>query len=323
MAVPVPEWRRRLTAPWTDRSGKFSLLKAAFLVLVVAPGAWLAIQFFRGELQPLPEMAIVRETGLWAIRFLMLTLAVTPLRKILAWPKLISVRRMLGIAALAYTSLHMLAWIADLAYDWGTVGSEIVMRLYLTVGTVALVIMIPLGVTSTDAMVRRLGGPRWRLLHMLIYGVGVLAILHFYLLLEKLTTPEAQVLVGLFVWMMAWRLLKAWRGTVTPVLAATLAVASGFATMGIEILYYEIFTTLDAARYLWAANWTLDGGLRAGWIVMAAGIFLAGIAWWRARPSRRAGRPDRHFLGPLALPRARVLHPPRSVPLASPGRVSV
>jgi len=282
---PAPEWKRRLTAPWSERGGRFSILKATVLVLVVAPGVYLAIQLFRGELQPLPETAIVRETGLWAIRFLMLTLAVTPLRTILSWPKLISVRRMLGIATLAYSSLHMLAWIADLAYDWGVVGSEIVLRLYLTVGTIALVIMVPLGITSTDAMVRRLGGQKWRRLHQLVYIVGVLAILHFYLLLEKLTTPEAQVLVGLFVWMMGWRLLQAWRGKITPLLAAGLAVASGLATMQIEILYYELFTTLDATRWIWAANWTLDGGLRAGWIVMATGFVLAGIAWWRGRPS--------------------------------------
>lgn len=288
MAGPVasvPDWKRRLTAPWSERGGRFSKLKAAILALVVAPGVYLAIQLFRGELQPLPETAIVRETGLWAIRFLMLTLAVTPLRKILSWPKLISVRRMLGLATLAYSSLHMFAWIADLAYDWGVVGSEIVLRLYLTVGTIALVIMIPLGITSTDAMVRRLGGQKWRRLHQLVYIVGVLAILHFYLLLEKLTTPEAQVLVGLFVWMMGWRLLEAWRGKITPLLAAGLAVASGLATMEIEILYYELFTTLDATRWIWAANWTLDGGLRAGWIVMATGFVLAGISWWRGRSS--------------------------------------
>lgn len=285
--VSRPEWQRRLYAPWCERNGDFSPLKAAVLAAVIAPGAWLLVQLLRGELLPLPETAITRETGLWAIRFLMLTLAITPLRKILGWSKLISVRRMLGIAALVYTALHMAAWIADLAFDWGNVASEIVLRLYLTVGTLALVIMIPLGVTSTDAMVRRLGGRRWRRIHQLIYGVGVLAILHFYLLLEKLTTPEAQILVGLFVWMMAWRLLQTWRGAIGLPMALGLAVAAGFATMGIEILYYEMFTTLDAARWVWAANWSLEGGLRAGWIVMMTGVALAAVAWWRGRPARR------------------------------------
>lgn len=283
MAAPAQSGAlRRLTAPWTERNGRFSPLKAAVLVLVAAPGLWLLVQWGRGELGPLPYTAVIRDTGLWAIRFLFLTLAVTPLRKILAWPKLLSVRRMLGIAAFVYTAAHLIAWIADQAFQWGVVASEIVLRLYLSVGTIALVLMVPLAVTSTDAMVRRLGGQRWRLLHRIVYAVGVLAILHFYLLLEKLTTPEAQILVGLFVWMMAWRALAAWRGGVTPAVAAALAIMAGLATMGLEIAYFEVFTTLDAAGRIWAANWTLEGGLRPGWIVMAIGLAAAAVAWARA-----------------------------------------
>lgn len=284
---------RRLTAPWTERTGRFSPLKAVVFALVLAPGLWLLVQWARGELEPLPYTAIIRDTGLWAIRFLFLTLAVTPLRRILGWPRLLSVRRMLGIAAFVYTAIHLIAWTADQAFQWGVIASEIVLRFYLLVGTVGLLLMIPLAVTSTDAMVRRMGGQRWRQLHRIVYAVGVLAILHFYLLLEKLTTPEAQILVGLFVWMMAWRVLVALRGEVSTLVAASLAVAAGFATMGLEIAYFEVFTTLDAAGRIWAANWTLAGGVRPGWWVMAAGLAAALVAWGRARlaPSPRAARP--------------------------------
>ena len=274
---------RRLTAPWTERSGRFAPLKAACLALVLAPGLWLAVELARGELQPLPYTAVIRETGLWAIRFLILTLAITPLRRMLAWPKLISVRRMLGIATLVYTSAHMLAWIADMAYDWGVVASEIAMRLYLTVGTVALALMIPLAITSTDAMVKRVGGRRWRRLHQLVYAVGVLAILHFYLLLEKLTTPEAQIVAGLFLWMMMWRMLVAWRGPIDPAWAAGLAVVAGVLTMFLEVAYYAVFTSIPNPWLVFSANASLEAGVRPGWWIMLVGGALAAVAQVRGR----------------------------------------
>jgi sulfoxide reductase heme-binding subunit YedZ len=287
----LPAWPglvRRLTAPWTERSGRFSPLKAAFLMLVLAPGLWLTVELARGELQPLPHTAVIRETGLWAIRFLILTLAITPLRRMLAWPKLISVRRMLGVAALAYTSVHLLAWIADMAYDWVLVASEITMRLYLAVGALGLVLMIPLGITSTDAMVKRVGGRRWRRLHQLVYAVGVLAILHFYLLLQKLTTPEAQIVTGLFLWMMAWRTLVAWRGAIDPAWAAGLAVGAGVLTMFLEVAYYAVFTSISNPWLVFSANATLEAGVRPGWWIMGIGSALAAAAVVRSRKRGRA-----------------------------------
>ena len=196
-----------ISALWMDRSGRFSLLKLSFLIFVVTPGLWLLIQLLSGQLYPLPEKIIIRESGLWAIRLLMLSLLISPLRKILYWPQLIVVRRMIGVSALIYTSIHILAWGADLSYEWTFIEKEIFSRFYLLIGMIAFLLLLPLGITSTDNMLRHIGAKNWKRLHKLIYLVGIFAILHFYLLLEKLSTPEAQILVGLFIWMMGWRLL--------------------------------------------------------------------------------------------------------------------
>ena len=291
------EFRRRATAPWSDRSGKFAPLKAAVFAVVLFPVVWWWVRSFTGDLGAVPITTILRESGLWAIRFLVAVLAITPLRKLLAWPKLVSVRRMLGVAALVYTLIHLFAYFVDSEYMWGFIATEIVLRLYLLVGTVALVLMIPLGITSTDEWVKRMGGARWRTLHKLVYWIGVLAVLHFYLLLQKLTTPEAQILAGLFLWLMAWRGLVAWRGGIEAGSAAILAVASGLLTMALEVAYFAIFTSIPASR-LWlvfSANWSLEAGVRPGWIVMGVALAatLTGVVRGGGGGRRRPAPPQR------------------------------
>ena len=270
-----------ISALWVDRSGSFSLLKLSFLIFVVTPGLWLLIQLLSGQLYPLPEKIIIRESGLWAIRLLMLSLLISPLRKILYWPQLIVVRRMIGVSALIYTSIHILAWGADLSYEWTFIEKEIFSRFYLLIGMIAFLLLLPLGITSTDNMLRHIGAKNWKRLHKLIYLVGIFAILHFYLLLEKLSTPEAQILVGLFIWMMGWRLLIFFNPVASIQALFLLGVVSGFLTMGIEILYFKFFTTLDASYLIWSANWSIRGGLRPGWIVMIVGVCFSFIGWCR------------------------------------------
>lgn len=284
---------RRVKAPVTDKAGRLAPLKAAALFLVVLPGAVLLIRMLSGDLGGNAYLAAIRDTGIWAIRLIVITLAVTPLRRLLAWPKLVTVRRMLGVAALVYSILHLVVYAADRAFEVATIAKE-VMGLSLLVGTIALIAMIPLGATSTDAMVRRLGGNRWRTLHKLVYAVGVLAVAHYYLLLAKLSTMEATVEAGLFVLLMAYRALYAATGSRGLPLwsLAGLSIASGFAAMGIEAGYFGLRTNIDPWAVL-SANFTLDAGLRPGWWVMVVGLGFVAAGVAREWQQRGKGRPPR------------------------------
>ena len=286
-------FRRRLTAPWTERNGKFSVLKAVVFAAVLAPAADFSIRYFQGVLEASLWKILIRDSGLWAIRFLMLTLAVTPLRRILAWPRLGSVRRTLGVAALVYTSVHLVAFAADQAFDFAVIATELAFRLYLAVGTLAFLIMVPLGLTSTDAMVRRLGGARWRRLHQLVYLAGFLSVLHFFLLLLKLITDEATIWAGLFVWMMAYRVVAAWVGAPNLAWNAALVLAAGLGTMAIEAAFFLFLSDLDPMQVL-SANWTFQAGVRPGWEValIVLALLVAGRArrWLQSRP--RVGDPQ-------------------------------
>ena len=154
--------------PWLDRSGRLSVLKLVVFIGLLLPGAWIALELSMGWLAPKPITEAIHGTGLWAVRILMVSLAVSPLRRIAQWNKLIVVRRMLGVAVLAYAAAHFTLYIVDQKFDLVRVASEIVLRFYLTIGFVALLGLAALGATSTDAMIRRLGGQTWNLLLMIV-----------------------------------------------------------------------------------------------------------------------------------------------------------
>ena len=169
---------------------------AVFLALF-APCAWTLFSYELGTLGPRPLIEAIHQTGLWAIRFLMISLAITPLRRALQWPRLILVRRMVGVAAFGYATLHLALYIVDQAFDWRLVASEIVFRFYLTIGFLALMSLSVLAATSTDGMIRRLGGRRWRRLHQSVYVIAVLALVHYFIQ-SKLNVAEPMVVAGLF-----------------------------------------------------------------------------------------------------------------------------
>jgi sulfoxide reductase heme-binding subunit YedZ len=286
VALTAAEVGRRALAPFTDKAGTFAPLKAATFALVAAPGVWLTWAYLSDNLGGYPLKALLNETGLWGIRFILITLAVTPLRRILQWPKLVSVRRMIGIAAFAYSAVHLWVYVPFMAYDWGRIGSEIVLRFYLLVGTVAVLAMVPLAVTSTDAMVKRVGGARWRRLHQLVYAVGILAMLHFYLLLAKLQTPEAQILAGSLIWLLLYRLLYAWRSTMPTPWLILLTASAAELTMAAEAAFYGISSSgrIPVGAVL-AANVSLESGIRPAWVIAGLGLGLALAGWIRERTS--------------------------------------
>jgi len=163
-------------------------------------------QPFYANLSADPVKFIEHYLGDWTLRFIVITLAITPLRKILRLPQLIRFRRMLGLFAFFYACLHFSAWLGlDLTFDFSDIGKEIAKRPFITVGFFGFVLLIPLALTSTAASIRRLGGKRWRMLHRLIYITAIAGVIHYYWLVKSdVRKPlEYAFLVGV---LLAWRL---------------------------------------------------------------------------------------------------------------------
>ena len=182
--------------PWNDYSGRLSPLKLTVLVALFLPASWTAIAFLTGNLGSRPLNEAIHQQGLWTIRLILVALAITPLKAILQWQRLILVRRMVGVAAFAYVMLHFTLYCADQAFNPLVIAREIALRIYLTIGFTALVGLAALAATSTDAMVRRMGR-KWQTLHRLIYPICVLGLIH-YSMQSKLEQWEPVIADGIF-----------------------------------------------------------------------------------------------------------------------------
>lgn len=168
--------RRFLTSQWTKR--------VVFLLCLV-PAGLLIVRAFTGGLGANPISTITLTTGDWTIYFLLTTLAITPLRKLLHQPDLIRFRKMFGLYAFVYACLHFLTLIVfDHFFDLAAIMEDVYKRPFITVGFTAFVLMIPLAITSTAKMIRRLG-KRWVILHRLVYVSAVLGIVHYYWLVKS------------------------------------------------------------------------------------------------------------------------------------------
>lgn len=266
-----------------ERSGAFSREKTFFLLLSVLPAAWLAALAFSGGLGARPWTEAIHFTGLWAIRFLALTLAVTPLRRLFAAPKLFFGRRILGLAALAYALMHLALFFIDQGVL--RAASEIALRIYLTIGAVGVALLVALGATSTDGSIRRLGARRWNLLHRAVYVIALLGALHFFIQ-SKLDVTEPVLVSGALVLLFLYRIAFKVRGEVTPRTLALLSVAAGALTAGLEMAWYALATRVDP-WLVGAANFSLDLGPRPAWWVLAGGLAVAALAALRQRQAPR------------------------------------
>jgi len=161
-------------------------IKAVVFVLCLLPLGLLLWRAANGRLTANPIEFITHTTGWWALALLMITLSVTPLRRMLDLPWLLRLRRMLGLYAFFYACLHFLTWLVlDQFFDWHAILKDVVKRPYITVGFTAFVLLLPLAATSTNAMVRRLGAKRWLALHRLVYAIATLGVIHFLWLVKK------------------------------------------------------------------------------------------------------------------------------------------
>jgi len=200
------------------------VLKPAAFAAGLGPAGWLVWAIATGNLSPNPLSDLTNETGLWTLRFLCITLAVTPLRRLTGWNALIRFRRMFGLFAFFYGTLHFLTYVvadrfAGLDFTggmvaWATlgnlaraIGDDIYKRPYITVGFTAFTCMVPLAATSTAGMIRRLGGKRWQTLHRLIYVSAIAGVLHYWWLVKAdISSPQRYSLIvgGLLLFRLMW-----------------------------------------------------------------------------------------------------------------------
>lgn len=263
-----------LKAPWNERNGKLSLLKLVVFAALFAPAAWIAWEWATGLLAPKPVTEAIHATGQWAVRLILLSLLVTPLRRIAQWPKLISLRRMVGVAAFAYAFAHLLLYILDQKFALLHVASEIALRFYLTIGFVALIGLTALAATSTDAMIKRLGAQRWNRLHKLIYLIAALAIFHFYLQ-SKADVSEPVLMMGLYFILMIHRLLQK-QGWPAWSLVVGAAICAPLATALLEATWYAVVRHVDFWDVI-EANISFEDGFRPAVYVAFAGFALVAV----------------------------------------------
>jgi sulfoxide reductase heme-binding subunit YedZ len=283
---------------WRDGSGRLSWLRIVTLACLLAPVAIALYDFNTIGFGARPLNDVIHRAGFWALMFLMASIAVTPLRRIARFNQLLDVRRMIGVAAFAYAFAHILLYIADQKFDLAKVVSEIVLRLYLTIGFVALLGLAVLAATSTDGMVRGLGARRWQMLHQAIYAVALLALIHYF----QQTKADVSVptfVASLFGWMIGYRLLLRWRNArdepPTWMLAALSVAVSALTFIG-EAIGISIAFNVSPWMVLSSAfdvDFTMLSSLRPGWLVLGAGLCVVVVDLVRARFAKARRRPAR------------------------------
>ncbi len=279
--------------PWNDYGRKLSPLKLVVFVALFLPAGWTVLAYATGNLGARPLNEAIHQQGLWTIRLILIALAITPLKAILQWPRLILVRRMVGVGAFAYVICHFSLYVADQAFNPITVAREIVLRIYLTIGFIALMGLATLAATSTDSMVRRLGR-KWQTLHRLVYLICLLGLIH-YSMQSKLEQWEPTIADGIFVWLMGYRLLAARfavRGQLGLGWIAGLGVVAAVLTALGEALYFRIAFGVDPLRVL-GADFSLQTGIRPAAIVLGFAVIVTAagaVRTYLAPPARGRAR---------------------------------
>jgi sulfoxide reductase heme-binding subunit YedZ len=186
------------------------IVKRPIFAAALIPAAALVLDAVRGNLTANPIEYVTHATGDWAIRFLIITLAITPIRRLTGWNPIIQLRRMLGLFSFFYAVLHFLTWfVLDWFFDVRQMVEDVAMRPFITLGMATFLMLLALAVTSTQKSIRRLGR-RWTQLHRLIYVATATALLHFWLA-RKTVVPQFQLLLVAAVLLLgfrAWRALR-------------------------------------------------------------------------------------------------------------------
>lgn len=271
---------------WRDRRGRISPLRLVTLAVLLIPvgKALFDASLIAHSARPINEM--IHRAGFWALVFLGVALAVTPFRRILRYGQLVDVRRMIGVGAFFYIAAHLTLFFADQSYSVVKFFTEIFSRVYLIIGITAWLGLAALAITSTDAMVRRLGGVKWRRLHQIVYAIALLALIHYF----QQTKADVTVPIfatSLFGWLLLYRLVVWWRGvpelSTLGLLALTIVVSVlSFVgeAVGIAIAFHvSPLVVLETV-------FDFDVGIRPGWQVLAAGLCVVVVDLVRSRTGR-------------------------------------
>ncbi len=271
---------------WRDRRGRLSPLRVATLALLLLPLAKALLDANDIVQGARPLNDLIHRAGFWTLVFLGVTLAVTPFRRVARYGNLIDVRRMLGVGTFVYAVAHLSLFVADQGYDLSKVVHEITHRVYLIVGAVAWLGLAALTATSTDAMIKRLGGLRWRRLHQAIYVIALLALIHYFQQTKADVTVPVFV-AGLFTWLIGYRVLVWWqgRGELSTLSLLALSVVVALLTFAGEAIGIGIAFHVSPLRVL-DTVFDVDAGIRPGWQVLAAGLCVVAIDFVRARWGR-------------------------------------
>lgn len=183
-------------------------LKALLHMAALAPLTWLVVAVFTRQLGANPAEALIHELGVWGLRLLLVTLAITPLRELTGAAWLVRTRRLIGLWAFAYITLHFTAYLVfQQSLDWGAVVEDIIKRPYILVGVSALLLLLPLAVTSTQRWMKRLGA-RWKRLHRLVYPAAVLGVAHFFLIIKANAWSEPLIYATLLTGLLGYRVVR-------------------------------------------------------------------------------------------------------------------
>lgn len=278
----------------TQNQAFIQIMRIVIFVALIFPVLKVTWQFATDDLGGVPAQEIILLTGDWSMRLLVAVLALRPIRDVFGWHWLHPYRRVIGLAAAFYAFAHFWAfadkWEFDLLYLWG----EVTGRVFLAIGTIATVLLVPLAITSMDWMVKQLGGRNWRRLHSLVYTIAVLALVHF-LLSTRIDPREAIYLTGFLGWLLTYRLLV-WqrrRRRLYPALSgltlAGIGVGWTVLTGGLEIAYFEFATGIGAGPILGAYSMLDLLSRPAAVVALGSALMVAGQALIGAqrRPARQ------------------------------------
>jgi len=193
----------------------FTQFKAALFLASLIPLARLLWYGYSGQLGANPIEFITRSLGTWTLVFLLITLSLTPLRHLSGWSWWIRLRRMTGLYVFFYASLHFLTYIwLDQFFDLHAIYKDVIKRPYITVGFTAFILLLPLAITSTNKIMKRLGGKRWQLLHRLVYIIAIFAVIHYWWLVKKDITQPV-IYAAILAILLGYRISISLKGSLT------------------------------------------------------------------------------------------------------------
>jgi sulfoxide reductase heme-binding subunit YedZ len=268
---------------------RWPLERTVAFAVAAAPAIWLAWLAETGGLGARAITEAIRFSGDWALRLFWLVLFISPARRILSAPRLIRMRRTLGLGAFGLTVLHFGLYAFDQQFAWGHIGLEIVLRFYLAVGTIAMIGLAALAASSSDRAVTGLGSAFWNWLHGSIHVIAALSATHF-LLRSQTNTFEPMLMLGLLGWLIGYRIIHRSAGNLSTGALAALAVTTAALTAAAETAWHAVVTGVNPWRIL-AAHLDVAYTLRPAWWVLIAGLAAAAAgARWRLVPQRLASR---------------------------------